>query len=46
MTERFEIAYGTSWKFRRRSWMRKSMDVGIYLPKSGVMIYMMLIAGR
>jgi len=32
MTEIFEIAYGTSWKLRRRSWIRKDEVDEPYLP--------------
>jgi len=40
MVEIFEIAYGESWKWRRRSWTRKGGEVGLYLPKISEMIYM------
>jgi len=30
MVEIFEIADGTSWKSRRRSWMRKGEEVELY----------------
>jgi len=33
MVEIFEIAYGASWKSRRRSWMRKGQEVEPYEPK-------------
>jgi len=46
MVEIFEIAYGTSWKPRRRSWTRKGEEVELYLPKTSEMIYMPQIAGR
>jgi len=46
MVERIEIAYGTSWKSRRRSWMRKAEEVELYLPKTSEMIYMPYIAGQ
>jgi len=35
----FEIAYGTSWKSRRRSWMRAGEEVELYLPKTSEMIH-------
>jgi len=37
----FEIAYGMSWKARRRSWIRKGEEVELYLPKTSEMIYTM-----
>jgi len=40
MFEIFEIAYGMSWKSRRRSSMRKGEEVELYLPKTGKMFYM------
>jgi len=40
MVEIFEIAYGASWKLRRRSWIRKGEEVELYLPKISEMIYM------
>jgi len=40
MVEIFEIAYGVSWKLRRRSWIRKGEEVELYLPKMSEMIYM------
>jgi hypothetical protein len=30
MVETFEIAYGTSWKSRRRSWIRKGEEVELF----------------
>jgi len=30
MIEIFEIAYGMSWKSRRRSWMKKGEEVELY----------------
>jgi hypothetical protein len=39
MVEIIEIAYGTSWNSRRRSWMRKGAKVEPYLPKTSEMIY-------
>jgi hypothetical protein len=41
----FEIACGTSWKSRRRSWIRNGEEVELYLPKTSEMIYRPLIAG-
>jgi len=38
--EKFKLAYGTSWKSRRRSWMRKGEEVELYLQKTSEMIYM------
>jgi len=32
MVEIFEIAYGTLWKMRRRSWLRKVEEVELYIP--------------
>jgi hypothetical protein len=46
MVQIFEIAYGTSWKSRRRSWIRNGEKVELYLPKTSQMIYMPSIAGR
>jgi len=40
MVEIIEIAYGASRKSRRRSWMRKSEEVEVYLPKISEMICM------
>jgi len=40
MGEIFEIAYGMSWRSRRRSWIRKSEEVELYLPKTSEMFYM------
>jgi hypothetical protein len=45
MIEIFEIACGTSWKLRRRSWIRNGQEVELYLPKTSEMIYMPSIAG-
>jgi len=45
MVEIIESAYGTSWKLRRRSWIRKGEEVELYLPKTSEMIYMPQIAG-
>jgi hypothetical protein len=42
--EIFEIACGTSWKSRRRSWIRNGEEVELYLPKNSEMIYMPSIA--
>jgi len=38
--EMIEIAYGTSWKSKRRSWMRKGEEVELNLPNTSEMIYM------
>jgi len=38
--EIFDIAYGTSWNVRRRSWMRQGEEVELYLPKLSKEIYM------
>jgi len=46
MVEIFEIACGTSWKLRRRSWIRNGEEVELYLPKTSEMIYMPSIAGQ
>jgi len=46
MVEIFEIACDTSWKAKRRSWIRNGEDVELYLPKTSEMIYMPSIAGR
>jgi len=40
MVEIIEIAYGMSWKSRRRGWMRKGEELELYLPKTSEMIYM------
>jgi hypothetical protein len=45
MVEIFQIACGTSWKARRRSWIRNGEEVEQYLPKTCEMIYMPSIAG-
>jgi len=39
MVEIFEIACSTSWKLRRRSWIRNGEEVELYLIKSSEMIY-------
>jgi len=39
MVEIFEIAYGASWKSRRRSWIRKGEEVELYLPKTSKMVH-------
>jgi hypothetical protein len=44
--EIFEIAYGMSWKSRRRSRIRKAEKVELYLPKPSEMFYMPSIADR
>jgi hypothetical protein len=46
MVEIFEIACGTSWKSRRRSWIRNCEEVELYLPKTGEMIDMPSITGQ
>ena len=46
MVEIFEIAYGASWKSRRRSWMWIGEEVELYLPKISEMIYVPQIVGR
>ena len=46
MVEIIEIGYGTSWKSRRRCWMRRGEEVELYLLETGEMIYMPYIAGR
>jgi hypothetical protein len=46
MVEIFEIAYSTSWKLRRRSWIRKGEEVELYLPKTSELYYMPSIAGQ
>jgi hypothetical protein len=43
MVELFEIVYGTSWKSRRRSWIRKGEEVELYLPKTSELFYMPLL---
>jgi hypothetical protein len=40
MVDIYEIGYGTSWKTRRRSWIRKGEEVELYLPKTSEMFYM------
>jgi len=39
MVEIIEIAYGTLWKSRVRSWIMKGEDVKLYLPKTREIIY-------
>jgi len=46
MVEIFEIGCGTSWKSRRRCWIRNGEEVELYLPKTSEMIYMPSIASR
>jgi len=46
MFDIFEIACGTSWKSRRRSWIRTGEEVELYLVKTSEMIYMPSIAGQ
>jgi hypothetical protein len=41
MFEIFEIACGTSRKWRRRSWIRNGEEVELYLSKSSEMLYML-----
>jgi len=38
IVEIFEIACGTSWKLRRRSWIRNGEEVELYLPRTSEMI--------
>jgi len=45
MVEIFEIACGTTWKLRRRSWIRNGEEVELYMRKTSEMIYMPSIAG-
>jgi hypothetical protein len=40
MVEIFDIAFGTSWKSRRRRWIRNGEEVELYLPKTIEMFYM------
>jgi hypothetical protein len=40
MVEIFEIACGTSWKLRRRSWRSNGEEVELFLPKTREMIHM------
>jgi hypothetical protein len=40
MVEIFEIACGTLWKLRRRSWIRNGEGVEQYLPETSEVIYM------
>jgi len=44
--EILEIAYGKSWKSRKRSSMRIGVEVKLYLPKISEMIYMTYITSR
>jgi len=46
MVETFEIACGTSWKSRRRSWIRNGEELELYLPKTSEIIHMPSIAGQ
>jgi hypothetical protein len=46
MVEIFAKSCGTSWKSRRRSWIRNGEEVKLYLPKTNEMIYMQSITGR
>jgi len=46
MVEIFEIACGTSWKSRRRSWIRNGEEVELYLPRTSEIIHMPSIAGE
>jgi hypothetical protein len=46
MGEIFEIACGTSWKSRRRSWIRNGEEVELDLPKTSEIIFMPSIASR
>jgi len=40
LVEMFGIAYGASWKLRRRSWIGKSEEVELYLATLSEMINM------
>jgi hypothetical protein len=44
MAVMFDITNRTSWKLKRRSWIKKNEEVKQYLPKTSEMIYMMAIA--
>jgi hypothetical protein len=46
MVEIFEIACGTSWKLRKRSWIKNGEEVDQYLPKTSEIIYMPPFASR
>jgi len=46
MVEIFDIAYGMSWKSRRRSWIRNGEEVELYLPQPSQLFYMPSIAGQ
>jgi len=46
MDEIFEDVYGTSWKLRRRIWIRKGEEVELYLPKPSEMIYMIKLPAQ
>jgi len=46
MVEIFKFTNGTSWKSRKRSWMRKGEKVELYFPKTREMIYMPECAGQ
>jgi len=46
MVEIMKIAYGTSWKSRRRRLLRKVEEVKLYKSKTSGMIYMSWIAGQ
>jgi hypothetical protein len=41
-----EIADGTLWKSKERSWARKGEEVKIYLPKTFEILYMPYIASQ
>ena len=40
LVETFELACGTWWELRRRSWIRNGEEVELYLLKTSEMIYM------
>jgi hypothetical protein len=44
MVEIIEIAYGTLWNSRRRSWIREGEEVELYLPQRSEIRYMPQIA--
>jgi len=46
MVEIFQSAYGTSWKSKRRSWIRNGEEVELYSPQTNEMNHMPSIAGR
>jgi hypothetical protein len=46
MVEIVEIACDTSWKSRKRSWIRNGEEVELYVLKTGEMIHMPSIASK